>query len=156
MSIEDELRKKHQLKLADERMAAGRARAADAARIAHIARNNRVYNSETMEPAPLLAQLRARVEAAKPPEETLEQRVANFNVSNAIAKLRADKGIESPHAAETEYVPTIEEVLGAVDVAAEVEEIEPQKQPGDVSYTALDLVKTSIAQVVQNRKRKGS
>jgi len=136
--IELELQDAKWSQKAAEQEAKLRADLAERLRLEMTARHNREYNSHTAEAPALAAQLRARATAAREAERKARKAETDaiYGVTSAAApqcasvpdapqsdapvdaqppeKVPSDGG--ATHAAETECIPTIAEILGVVDV----------------------------------------
>lgn len=151
MSVENQLRSIQLERAANVLRQNARNRAANEAREAARVRSNVAsYNEQTMMSASLREQIVAKVNAAgigRP--QTMKERVASFDVANAVATLRADKGIPTPELVETvsEAPPTLAQLLEAEpETFSDVGETPVAPAPEAAAYSLLDAARQRLTE----------
>lgn len=148
MTIDKQLQLKNLKVQADRIRENNRIRAeAEARKLLHSQNNIRTYTPAGMVPPSLMEQMKARKQAVgsgSPTPSTGVQGATSEAIQNAMATMRAHKGMVAPEFAnETEYVPTIEEALAAQGELPE--EIPVEEESATTAYTALDAARQLLA-----------
>lgn len=158
MSIEDELAKRNMAKHAAAIKENQRVRAEkDAKKLLHNSVNVSSYTPMSILSGNIQQQLVAKKLAMEGLAKDAPQAnpVMSFDLQNAMANLRAHKGIEAPQfAGETEYVPTIEDALAGLEEepVEETREVEPEGPAP--RFNTMDLARQLLANMPLDKNEK--